>query len=121
MIAPKVRRGATPLCYPSSERIECMKRTWAKGFRRWLAGALLLGGGAWPCVGQTTTGEPAVVSVRIIREDGTVLKDSPAGLPIEVGKPLNRGQVAASLRALYKSGDYANLRAETTRVDGGLR
>src|SRR5215510_2373009 len=121
MIAPKVRRLATPLCYPSSERIECMRRAWAKGARRWTAVMLLIGGGAWPCVGQTGTSGPVVVGVRLVREDGTVVQDNPVGLPVETGKPLNRAQVAASLRALYKSGDYANLRAETTPVDGGVR
>ena len=98
-----------------------MKRTWAKGLWRWLAVALLIGGGAWPCAAQATSGEPVVVGVRLVREDGTVLKDSPGGLAVEAGKPLNRAQVAASLRTLYKSGDYANLRAETTPVDGGVR
>ena len=98
-----------------------MKRTWAKGLRRWLAVALLVGGGAWPCAGQTPSGEPTVVGVRIVRQDGTVIKDSPTGLAVETGKPLNRTQVASSLRTLYRSGDYANLRAETTAVEGGVR
>ncbi len=40
---------------------------------------------------------------------------------METGKPLDRGQVAASLRALYKTGNYANLKAVTTPVDGGAR
>lgn len=98
-----------------------MKRTWAKGLRRWLVVALLVEGGAWPCLGQATTDEPIVVSVRVIRQDGTLIKDSPVGLAAETGKPLNRAQVASSLRTLYKSGDYANLRAETTAVEGGVR
>ncbi|GAC1637105.1 MAG: hypothetical protein NVS9B14_16740 [Candidatus Acidiferrum sp.] len=103
MIAPKVTGLATPLCYASSERIECMKRTCAKGLWRWTAIVLLLWGGAWPCAGQTTEGEPTVVGVRIIREDGTVIKDSPAGLPVGTGKALNRGQVAATNTNGYKS------------------
>ena len=86
-----------------------------------MAVVLLTGGGAWPCVGQTGASEPPVVSVRLVRKDGTVVKDNPAGLPVETGKPLNRAQVALSLRVLYKSGDYANLWAETTPVDGGVR
>jgi len=45
----------------------------------------------------------------------------PRGLTIETGKPLDRGQLATSLRALTKSGDYSNLRAVTTPVEGGLR
>jgi len=65
--------------------------------------------------------EPVVVSVRVVREDGKVLIESPKGLAVETGKALDRGQVAASLRTLYKSGDYANLRAVTAPVEGGLR
>lgn len=86
-----------------------------------MAVVLLMGGGAWPCVGQTGASEPLVVGVRLVREDGTVVKDNPEGLPVETGKPLVRAQVALSLRVLYRSGDYSNLRAETTPVDGGVR
>jgi len=95
---------------------------------------LLAGGVARSCLGQEPganaagvatakkeAGEPAVVSVRVVREDGMVLKDPAVGLPVELGKPVDRGQVATSLRILYKSGDYANLRAVTTPVDGGMR
>src|SRR5215467_3422018 len=136
MIAPKERGEATPLCYASSERIECMRVNWAKGWRGLALAALLAGGSARVCVGQEEKGvaagkavgeaaqnanEPVVVSVRVVREDGKVLIESPKGLAVETGKALDRGQVAASLRTLYKSGDYANLRAVTAPVEGGLR
>ena len=62
-----------------------------------------------------------VVSVRIVREDGKVLSANPAGLEVQIGKPLRRDQVAASLRTLYKTGDYADLRAEVTIQEGGVR
>src|SRR5882724_6448499 len=112
MIAPKGDGRATPLCYASSERIECMNLTCAKVWRGLAIAALLMGGAARQIAAQQTLSEPNLVGVRILREDGTVLKDAPAGLAVEVGKPLDRTQVAASLRTLYKSGDYANLRAE---------
>ncbi len=96
--------------------------------------AVLAGGAAGACIAQEaganpasvtaekqSGGEPALVSVRIMGEDGAVLKEAPAGLPLELGKPVDRGQVAASLRILYKSGDFANLRAVTTPVEGGVR
>ena len=82
--------------------------------------AFLAGGTARHCAAQQVT-EPALVGVRIVREDGKVLKDAPAGLPLETGKPLDRRQVATSLRTLYKTGNYANLRAVTIPVDGGVR
>src|SRR6266852_303348 len=62
-----------------------------------------------------------VVAVRIETEDGRVLSEAPAGLPIAIGKPLDRKQVAESIRALYRTGDYADLRAILTPVDGGVR
>src|SRR5258708_30801467 len=114
MIAPKGDGQATPLCYASSERLECMKLTYAKVWRGLAFAALLAGGAARQIAAQHGLSEPAVVSVRVVRGDGTILKESPGGLAVEVGKPVNRGQVAASLRPLYKTGDYANLRAETT-------
>lgn len=111
-----------------------MKAILANGYRGIALAALLFGGAAWRCAAQQenltpktpetlnqTAGSPAVVVVRIVREDGSVLKDAPTGLPIETGKPLDRGQVAASLRMLYKTGEYSNLRAVTMPVEGGLR
>jgi len=111
-----------------------MRLNWANGRRGIALAALLAVGVALPAVAQepTTspaieggegqaTAEPRVVGVRIVREDGTVLREAPAGLPIVVGEPMDRGQVAASLKMLYKSGDYANLRAVRTPADGGVR
>jgi outer membrane protein insertion porin family len=110
-----------------------MRAIGAKGCRGLALAALLFGGAAWRCAAQEESaapkaseasnqaGTPVVVSVRIVREDGSVLKEAPAGLTIETGKPLDREQVATGLRALYKTGDYSDLRAVTTPVEGGLR
>jgi len=98
-----------------------MNLTRAKIWRELAIAALLMSGAARQDVAQQAAVEPPVVSVRVVREDGTVLKSAPAGLAVEVGKPLDRTQLAASLRTLYKSGDYANLRAETATVEGGVR
>ena len=66
--------------------------------------------------------EPVVVAVRIVREsDSKVLAESPAGVSVEIGKPLDREKVAEDLRALYKTGDYADLRAVVTPVTDGVR
>src|SRR5437588_764577 len=66
--------------------------------------------------------EPIVVAVRIVREsDGRVLAESPSGISVEIGKPLDRGKVAESLRALYKTGNYADLKAVVTPVTDGVR
>jgi outer membrane protein insertion porin family len=62
-----------------------------------------------------------VVAVRIVTEDGRVLSESPTGLAIEVGKPLNREQVARSMRALYGLGDYTDLKVVGVPVGSGVR
>jgi outer membrane protein assembly factor BamA len=59
--------------------------------------------------------------VRIVTEDGRVLSESPKGIAVEIGKPLDREQVAKSLRALYGLGDYKDLKAVATPVGSGLR
>ncbi|HEY6388007.1 MAG TPA: POTRA domain-containing protein, partial [Candidatus Acidoferrum sp.] len=70
---------------------------------------------------QTPKAGGPVVAVQIVTEDGRVLSESPSGLAVEVGKPLNREQVAQSLRALHGLGDYTDLRAVVTPVDSGVR
>jgi outer membrane protein assembly factor BamA len=62
-----------------------------------------------------------VVSVRVVREDGSVLIANAGGLAVEIGKPLQRDQVAASIRRLYQTGDYADLRAVVAPEAGGVR
>src|SRR5215471_19049303 len=71
---------------------------------------------------NTKGSEPVVVAVRIVREsDSQVLAESPAGISVDIGKPLDREKVAESLRALYKTGDYADLKAVVTPVSDGVR
>src|SRR5882762_4553507 len=62
-----------------------------------------------------------VMAVRIVTEDGRVLSEAPPGASVAVGKPLDRDQVAESIRALYRTGDYADVRAISTLVDEGVR
>jgi outer membrane protein assembly factor BamA len=89
-----------------------MKLRWAKGLRGIAVFALLLVAarsyGQAQAEGhpQTAAAGAPVVAVRIVTEDGRVLSESPKGLTIEIGKPLNREQVAQSLRALYGLGDF---------------
>src|SRR5207245_5267599 len=62
-----------------------------------------------------------VVAIRIVKEDGQVLSESPLGITVEMGKPADREKIAESLRALYRTGDYADLRAVLTPASGGAR
>jgi outer membrane protein insertion porin family len=104
-----------------------MKLGRANGLRGIVALALLTG--AAPMHGQTPQDtaagvgkeEPKIVAIRIVKEDGQILSDSPSGITVETGKALDRGKVAESLRALYRTGDYADLRAVVTPVADGVR
>jgi outer membrane protein insertion porin family len=68
-----------------------------------------------------STSPQTVVALRIVAEDGRVISDPPVGLPIRLQKGLDPDQVAESIRTLYRSGDYADVRATSTPVSGGLR
>src|SRR6266852_3216122 len=105
-----------------------MKSGWNYGLLGIVALALLTG--AAPTRGQTpqdnsvadrTKEEPTIVAIRIVKEDGQVLSESPAGITVETGKALDRGRIAESLRALYRTGEYADLRAVATPVTDGVR
>lgn len=105
-----------------------MKSDWANGLRGIVALALLMG--AAPSRAQapqdaTVTDvakeDPKIVAIRIVQEDGLVLSDSPSGIAIETGKALDREKIAESLRTLYRTGDYADLKAVVTPVADGVR
>ena len=105
-----------------------MKLSWANRWRGIVALALLTG--AWPARAQApqethpsrpAEEQPAVVAIRIVREDGQVLSEAPSGIALETGKALDRGKLAESLRALYRTGDYADIRAIVTPVPEGVR
>src|ERR1700740_119286 len=103
-----------------------MKLSWANGLRGTLVLALLTGAAATRAqtpqdvsVPVVAKEEPKIVAIRIVKEDGQVLSDSPSGITVETGKALDRGKIADSLRALYRTGDYADLRAVVTTVADG--
>jgi outer membrane protein insertion porin family len=104
-----------------------MKSSWGRRWGGIVVFALLFGAAKSQAQAQAETpagasaAEAPVVAVRIVTEDGRVLSESPAGLAVEIGKPLDREQVARSLRALYGLGDYADLKALVTPVGSGVR
>jgi outer membrane protein insertion porin family len=105
-----------------------MKLSWPNGLHGIVALALLTGaattraqtpqGASVPVVAKE---EPKIVAIRIVKEDGQVLSDSPSRIDVETGKALDRGKIADSLRALYRTGDYADLQAVVTPVADGAR
>ncbi|HUI75975.1 MAG TPA: POTRA domain-containing protein [Candidatus Acidoferrum sp.] len=70
---------------------------------------------------QTAMNAPLVAHVRIVTEEGRILSESPQGVKVEIGKPIDRDEVAASIHALYGTGDYADIRAVEESVAGGVR
>src|SRR5438445_6261609 len=71
--------------------------------------------------GKVAEEQPKVAAIRIGREDGQVLAESHSGITVEIGKPLDRGKIAESMRALYRTGDYTDLRAVVTPEGDGVR
>jgi outer membrane protein insertion porin family len=112
-----------------------MKAHCEQGLRIIVAATLLLGaewrpaqaqpgspaGQASASVSETGTSAEPVAAVRIVTDDGRVLSNQPQGLAISIGKPLNRDEIAESIRTLYRSGDYSDVRAIATPIDGGVR
>src|SRR6266404_6115709 len=105
-----------------------MKSGWANGLRGIFALALLSGAAPTraqappnPSATRVEKEEPRIAAMRIVKEDGQVLPDSPSGVAVETGKALDRGKIADSLRTVYRTGDYADLRAVVTPVADGVR
>jgi outer membrane protein insertion porin family len=102
-----------------------MKLSLSKGLRAATLLATLLAGSSMCAqesgtVAQVLDTPRNVTAVRVIAENGSVLNAPTAGLAVQVGRPLEPGEVAASLRTLYQTGDYADLRAVATVVTGGV-
>ena len=70
---------------------------------------------------QAAEKPPTVKAIRIVTADGQVLREPAAGIPLETGKVLDRDTVAASIRTLFQTGDYADIRAVEEPFDGGVR
>ncbi len=64
---------------------------------------------------------PRVVAVRVVTESGAVLEQDPPQLTVQPGQPFSMDTESASLRELFRTGRYADLRAELTDVPGGVR
>ena len=90
-------------------------------FAAWLPAFWLLC--ASPIAAQNGfSGEPPhVVAVRVVTESGAVLEQNPPKLTLQPGQPFSMESESASLRELFRSGRYANLRAELADVPGGVR
>src|SRR5690242_4492539 len=93
-----------------------MKCSRNNGLRAILFLALALGGvklhaQATPELEAAKAAESKLSSVRVVSEDGKVLQANLQALPLKTGEPLQSEQIAASIRILYQTGNYADLRA----------
>ena len=76
---------------------------------------------------QTSSSSPAgwegqpIAAVRIVDDDGRVLTDKLPPIPLEVGKAFNFEAERESLRRLYHTGHYADIRTEAAELTDGLR
>jgi outer membrane protein assembly factor BamA len=68
-----------------------------------------------------TDAAPLVTNVRVVTTDGRVLKTRTDAIEVEIGKPLDREKIAASLKALYRSGAYSDIRAVSQPLNGGIQ
>src|ERR1700675_126646 len=73
-----------------------------------------------PALAQQWEGQ-RVVAVRVVDESGAVLESNPAGLPLQPGQSFSAEAERESLRQLFRTGRYADLTAELTSVEGGVR
>jgi outer membrane protein insertion porin family len=105
-----------------------MKLSRANGWRGIVALALLTG--AVPAHAQSPQDtssagaekeEPKIVAIRIVKEDGQVLSEAPSGIAVESGNPLDRRKLAESVRALYRTGEYADIKAVLAPATDGVR
>src|SRR6202790_958448 len=90
-------------------------------FAAWLPAFWLLGAGALAAQNGLPGEPPRVVAVRVVADSGAVLEQNPSKLTLQAGQPFSIVAESASLRELFRSGRYADLRAELSDVPGGVR
>ncbi|HXH67819.1 MAG TPA: POTRA domain-containing protein [Candidatus Limnocylindrales bacterium] len=103
-----------------------MKCRWNNGLRAIVLLGLTLGGARLhaqtpPESQSSKPGELRLTALRVVAEDGKVLQANLQELPLKVGQPLQPEEVAASIRILYQTGNYADLRAVTYPESDGVR
>src|SRR5260370_34654006 len=109
-----------------------MKCRWNNGLQALVLLSLILGGARLhaqtiPEPQAAKPAQPNLSSVRVVTEDGKVLQANLQNLALKVGEPLQSEQVAASIRILYQTGNYADVHAavypegEAVRLDFVVR
>src|SRR3990172_4912731 len=65
--------------------------------------------------------EQRIITVRVVTESGELLETNPPDIPARPDSPYQSEAVRESLRQLFRTGRYADVRAEATDVPGGVR
>ena len=96
-----------------------MKLPWASSLRVLLLLVPLLGGKVVcaQATGQEKHGSlprAVVREVRVVEESGKVLATNPSNTEVQAGETLSADAIAASIRTLYRTGDYADILAVAT-------
>jgi outer membrane protein assembly factor BamA len=63
----------------------------------------------------------SVAEIRIVDDTGNALPGPTPSLPLEVGKPFDFAAERESLRVLYRTGDFADIRVTAAPVGAGVR
>ena len=87
----------------------------------WLAAFWFLCAGPLPAQNAFPGEPPHVVEVRVVTESGSVLEQNPPKLSLQPGQIFSMEAESATLRELFRSGRFADLRAELADVPGGVR
>jgi outer membrane protein insertion porin family len=90
-------------------------------FAAWLPAIWFLCAGPLAAQGGFPGEPPRVVAVRVVTDSGAVLEQNPPELTVQPGQTFSMEAESASLRELFRSGRYADLRAELADVAGGVR
>jgi outer membrane protein insertion porin family len=90
-------------------------------FAAWLPVFWLFCAGSIAAQSSAPGEPPRVVAVRVVAESGAVLEQNPPKLTLQPGQPYTTEAESASLRELFRTGRYADLRAELADVPGGVR
>lgn len=70
---------------------------------------------------EATPEDGRIVVVRVVTELGESLETNPPHIPAQPDTPYSSEAVRESLRQLFRTGRYADVRAEATDVPGGVR
>ena len=90
-------------------------------FAAWLPAFWMLCAASLAAQSASSGATPRVVEVRVVTESGGVLEQNPPKLTVQPGQLYSVDAESSSLRELFRSGRYADLRAEVTDVYGGVR